>query len=301
MLKKLLILAVCIGLCNTTWTQSLLIDLENEIEQVEGYPIAVDTLEEFIQSYYTLLDSEEYLKGFSFIKRDKNVIPDSDTLLGDFLYKLMELRSGLRDRVTIYQIGDSHIKPGFFSTTARSSLIKYFEQSNSGNSPILSFQFTGIIGASYKNLLGNESIFRRCRELKPDLIVISLGTNDAQGTYNAQRFRSELLAFMKKLSTYQGEAEILFTLPPDTNKYGRHNADVPKVSAEIAAYAESNRHACWNLAEVMGGRGSIVKWRAQDFASSDLVHFSPKGYMLQGYLFYDALMQAYKSLTETSG
>ncbi len=38
---------------------------------------------------------------------------------------------------------------------------------------------------------------------------------------------------------------------------------------------------------------------AQNFASQDLVHFSPKGYILQGYLFRDALMRAYKESAES--
>ncbi len=275
------------------------IDLINEIEQTEEFPIAVDTLEEFIQSYYALLDSDEYLKSFSFIKQSKNVIPDSDELMGAFLYKLMELRSGIRDRVTIFQFGDSHIKPGFFSTTARSSLIKYFGVAANGSSPTLNYQFMGVNGGSFQNLLGNDAIFNRCKELKPDLLVVSLGTNDSQGTYNATRFRGELLAFMNKMKDYQGEATVIFTLPPDGNKFGKHNSDITKVSDEICDYAKDNNYATWNLAEVMGGKGSISKWRAQDFASKDFLHFSPKGYMLQGYLFYTAIMQAYKSQAES--
>lgn len=314
MLKKLIGWLVCLALLNYSLGESLdappqgslsgkaplPIDLENEIQPVAEFPIEVDLLNEFIQSYYALLDSDEYLKGFPFLRLDENYIPDSDRLLGNFLYELMELRSGIRDKVTIYQIGDSHIKPGFFSTTVRSSLIRYFESGEMVDSPILSYQFTGIIGASFLNQLSNEAIFRRCRELQPDLIVISLGTNDAQGTFNAERFRGELRAFMNKLKRYQSSAAIIFTLPPDTNKYGRHNADVAKVSAEIVAYADEQGYAHWDLAAVMGGRGSIGKWRAKDLASKDLIHFSPQGYMLQGHLFYQALMRAYKSRTDNA-
>lgn len=301
MLRKLLVLIICLALLNLTLAHTLPIDLANEIEQVEGYPIAVDTLEEFIQSYYALLESEQYLKTFKFLQRDKNVIPASDEYLGSFLYKLMELRGGLRERVTIWQFGDSHIRPGFFSTTARSSLVKYFELPAGGVTPTLSYQFNGVNGASYLNQLRNETLFARCRELQPDLIIVSLGTNDAQGSYNAQRFRKELNDFMRKLDQNRGEAAILFTLPPDSYKNGKPNADVAKVTSEIIGYAKDHGHAWWNLAEIMGGRGSIVKWRAQDFASQDLLHFSPKGYMLQGYLFYHALMQAYKDYTGVAG
>lgn len=273
------------------------IDLENEIEPIEEYPIEIDALDEFIFSYYALLDNADYLGGFSFIKRDSNLIEYPQNL-APFLLKLMELRNGLREEVTIYQIGDSHIKPGYLSTTARSKLMEYFIIPSDSLSPTLSYQFKGINGASFNNLLPNFAIFSRCSELKPDLIIISLGTNDAQGRYDASRFRKELNAFMAKVEQYRGDALILFSLPADSHKQGGHNYDIAKVSDEIRAYAKNHGNSCWDLATVMGGRGSISKWRAENFASQDNVHFSPQGYMLQGYLFYDALMKAYIDYAE---
>jgi lysophospholipase L1-like esterase len=97
---------------------------------------------------------------------------------------------------------------------------------------------------------------------------------------------------------YQSDAVVLFTLPPDGNKFGKHNSDIAKVSDEICDFAKANHYATWNLAEVMGGKSSISKWRTQDLASKDFLHFSPKGYMLQGYLLYAALMKAYKNQAE---
>ncbi len=301
MIQKIIIILLSIALSCFAYADSLPIDLDTEIEQVPEFPIEVDALEEFIQSYYTLLESDEYLKSFKFLQTERNTIQNAAGGLNSFFYKLLELRSGLRDQVTIFQIGDSHIKPGFFSTTARSALLKYFGVNYTGSSPTLQYQFLAVNGGSFQNLLANDAIFNRCRELAPDLVVISLGTNDAQGNYNAARFRKELQAFMGKLELFQGQADILFTLPPDTNKRGKHNADVAKVSEEIMDYARDKGYAWWNLAEVMGGKSSIGKWRAQDFASKDLIHFSPKGYMLQGHLFYHALMKGYKNFTEGGG
>jgi len=52
------------------------------------------------------------------------------------------------------------------------------------------------------------------------------------------------------------------------------------------------------LNEVMGGNSSIQKWRKQQMSAKDLLHFTPKGYMLQGYLFYQAFIKSYKSFSE---
>jgi lysophospholipase L1-like esterase len=255
----------------------------------------VDSLEEFIQSYYELLANDNYLKQFSFLSFDHNTISNMKPVEG-FFKQLMKLRNGSKDPITIYQIGDSHIKPGYFSSTVRGALLNFFEDGISVNQAKLKYYHTGINGASFLNLTPNEQIFERIKKLQPDLIIISLGTNDAQGNYNAKNFRNQMNGFMDKVFAQISKPKIIFTLPPDTYKRRRHNADVKKVCTEIKTYAQDNGFAWWDMYEVMGGDKSIVKWRNNSLASKDMIHFSPKGYMLQGYLFYQAIMRSYQNL-----
>ena len=77
---------------------------EQEIEIISEFPIEVDSLEEFIQSYYELLANDNYLKQFSFLSFDKNSISNMKPVEG-FFRKLMKLRNGSNDPITIYQIG----------------------------------------------------------------------------------------------------------------------------------------------------------------------------------------------------
>lgn len=265
----------------------------------EELPEGIDPLDEFIHSHFALRSIEGTFSGYGFLKRDANLIPAPDSLLAPFLEKLMELRAGLRKQVTLFQFGGSHIKPGWFAGATEKEFAKWLaEAAAEGSSPTLKFHFKGINGASFRNLLNNQEIFNLCRDLKPDLIAVSMGTNDAQGTYSATRFRSALTNFMAKLYKYSGDALILFILPPDSYKNGVPNADVAKVGAEIAAYAQAHGHVCWDLQTVMGGQGSISKWRSGGIAGKDMVHFSAPGYRLQGQLFYEALMRAYKRYAE---
>jgi len=268
---------------------------EQEIEIISEFPIEVDSLEEFIQSYYELLANDNYLKQFSFLSFDHNTISNMKPVEG-FFKQLMKLRNGSKDPITIYQIGDSHIKPGYFSSTVRGALLNFFEDGISVNQAKLKYYHTGINGASFLNLTPNEQIFERIKKLQPDLIIISLGTNDAQGNYNAKNFRNQMNGFMDKVFAQISKPKIIFTLPPDTYKRRRHNADVKKVCTEIKTYAQDNSFAWWDMYEVMGGDKSIVKWRNNSLASKDMIHFSPKGYMLQGYLFYQAIMRSYQNL-----
>ena len=268
---------------------------EQEIEIISEFPIEVDSLEEFIQSYYELLANDNYLKQFSFLSFDHNTISNMKPVEG-FFKQLMKLRNGSKDPITIYQIGDSHIKLGYFSSTVRGALLNFFEDGISVNQAKLKYYHTGINGASFLNLTPNEQIFERIKKLQPDLIIISLGTNDAQGNYNAKNFRNQMNGFMDKVFAQISKPKIIFTLPPDTYKRRRHNADVKKVCTEIKTYAQDNGFAWWDMYEVMGGDKSIVKWRNNSLASKDMIHFSPKGYMLQGYLFYQAIMRSYQNL-----
>lgn len=294
-LCTLFILTILTVLCGNSHSPA---DWVDEIEIIQEFPVEVDCLEEFIQSYYELLDSENYLNQFSFLNQNANQIHNHGEMLSAFFAKLMAIRNGYPQSVTIYQIGDSHIKPGYVSTTVRGSLLNFFLPGLSNSESSINYYFTGINGASFLNLLGNDAIFDRIKELQPDLIIISLGTNDSQGNYKAASFVKSLTNFMQKLLENQPEPTIIFTLPADCAKNGKHNTNVSKVASEIKIYAQEKGHGWWDFYEVMGGSRSIFKWNEKELASKDLIHFSPKGYMLQGQLFYHALIRAYKSQAE---
>jgi lysophospholipase L1-like esterase len=395
----------------------------------ENYPEDIDLLEEIIQSYYLLLDSESLVKKYPMINQDANIIENDSLSMQGFYSKLAELRNGQKDRVTILQIGDSHIQPGYFSGTARSSLQRYFgnagrglvfpwrlartnqpddiritsnslwtrssneigicgyglqaqaegnlciltnnffqtdntfdqvtlimkEQQNSyawnatgledeltqtvssfadqsiyqlswlnpskqvelsfkaadpadkanlygiileRQQPGLFYHAMGVNGASFDRFSKIAEFFPQMRILTPDLIVISLGTNDTQGRFREEVYLRTVKQFMKQLAKAVPGVPVLFTFPPDSNKNGRTNQDIAKANQILSKYALENNYAWWNLQEVMGGSGSIRHWQGQGLARSDLKHFTPKGYMLQGQLFNQALVKGYKNYAE---
>ncbi len=404
-------LALLLALSKSEKHQSLLFT-EDE------YPEDLDTLEEFIQSYYLLLDSDSYIKDYSFIHPEHNHLMNESPGLTDFYHKLLELRSGRREQVVIYQIGDSHIQSGFFSGTARSALQKYFGNAGRGlifphklagtnqpddyqissnsrfssiskprslsgytleisnpatlkiktnsffqidskfdkirvfadsgaefgddsgisrensevcSSHLLSFaqmrgeaeiklpgnmnqlyglslersekgllyHSMGVNGAGFYNLANDEQFFQQIGALKPDLIIISLGTNDAQGRYRDEVQRANLRIFMQNLQSANPGSAVLFTLPPDSYKSGKTNPAISNIETSIRDYCADHDLAWWELRAVMGGAGSINTWRQQKMAAKDLLHYTPKGYMLKGHLFYQSLIKGYKAYSES--
>jgi len=295
-LIKTLLFCLILSLAAVAFAQETADDDDSSLENL---PVGVDLLEEFIRGHVALKTVDTNFSQWPFLRRELNEIPGADSLLAPFLFKMMELRGGLREQVTIYQFGGSHIKPGWFAGATENLFDNFFEeQSENPGAPGFRFLYKGINGASFTNQFNNDEVFASYRDLKPDLIVISMGTNDAQGTYSAQRFHTALTKYMEKMYKYSGDTPILFTLPPDSYKNGVPNPDVVKVANEIKAYAAEHGHAWWDLQQVMGGPGSFSTWQNQGIGGKDMVHFNAQGYRLQGQLLYEALLRAYKSYAE---
>ena len=56
-----------------------------------------------------------------------------------------------------------------------------------------------------------------------------------------------------------------------------------------------NNYACWDFYNIMGGLGSVVKWKKLGLGNYDMTHFLNKGYEVQGKLLYHALMNSYNN------
>ena len=72
-------------------------------------------------------------------------------------------------------------------------------------------------------------------------------------------------------------------------------------NAQRSAALESGI-AFWDCYEAMGGENAIVSWvnATPPMATSDYVHFTPRGARYVGELFYSALMEAYQAYTKRS-
>jgi lysophospholipase L1-like esterase len=51
--------------------------------------------------------------------------------------------------------------------------------------------------------------------------------------------------------------------------------------------------AIWDLHQIMGGLGSMRRWRSAGLAQADGIHFTEQGYLVKAQLLYSALMKAY--------
>lgn len=165
---------------------------------------------------------------------------------------------------------------------------------NSEISKGINYNTFGVSGGQYKFLAENAPrMMEQMEAFKPDLLIISLGTNDAYlKDLTAESFTQMLTNLIQSLKKVSTKTEFILTTPPDTE----FNKSKP-ISREIVIQGilnagKSAHCAVWNFNEAMGGENTFKKWQKMKLANKDGLHFNPAGYYLQGQLFNVALAKA---------
>ena len=91
----------------------------------------------------------------------------------------------------------------------------------------------------------------------------------------------------------------IFTTPGDSYRKSKKgyvkNPNVRNAKETIIQYCLDKNYAYWNLYEIMGGFGSMQKWFNTKLSVKDKIHFSTKGYILQGEMLYYAIYKSYNN------
>jgi lysophospholipase L1-like esterase len=168
----------------------------------------------------------------------------------------------------------------------------------------------GVNGAqfSHYNKPGN-AVAAQVKALSPQLVILSLGTNEAFGGITAAQLRQEMSATVAAIREHAPEACILFTTPPSGMMKKRQvpyrkkgsrkvyyrvsytrNTQAPVIRDAMVQYCRENGFAYWDLYQLMPQDKRFARaW------SGDRVHFNAYGYTLQGALLYEALEAGYSN------
>lgn len=203
--------------------------------------------------------------------------------------------------IKVLHIGDSHVKSGYFSQPFMEKLNAFYSKKYRGNL-FFNFQLFCKIGTKYSDYNELAELDNQLRREKPDLVIISLGTNDAFSGSSRIKFYEKIDHLVAKIKSLSPQAALLFTTPSDALKKnpftGVYTAlpELKFVVDEIVRYANDHGLAYWNLHQVMGGTYSINNWYQQKMAAPDRVHFSAKGYLI----FSDWLFQAFTACLDNN-
>lgn len=205
----------------------------------------------------------------------------------------------------------------------------------SGERPGAFYHTIGNNGATYDTYNRIGDVGRSLQTLQPDLVILSLGTNEAFGTLDVSRFRANLDKLVKDIQNANPKAQIMLVTPMECQRTvtktvtkkvpvtvkskrgkGRRrrtvttttyrtvttkvrtsapNSNIKPIRDAIIKYGQDNKVAVYDWWNVAGGSGASNTWIKNGLFSPDKVHHSVKGYRLQGRLSYDALIKAIQS------
>ncbi|MDD3040598.1 SGNH/GDSL hydrolase family protein [Bacteroides sp.] len=232
----------------------------------------------------------------AFTKTGHNEIIDSIALLAPVFEHLRQVHAGLsEDTVRIVHIGDSHIRGHIYPQTTGALLTETFGA--------ISYTDMGVNGATSLTFTHPNRI-ADIAALKPELLILSFGTNESHNRrYNANVHYNQMDELIKLLHDSLPEIPILLTTPPgsyDSFRQRRRkrtysiNPRTATAAKTIHQYAKDHHLLVWDMYNVVGGRErACLNWTAAQLMRPDYVHYFPEGYILQGNLLYQALIQAY--------
>lgn len=182
----------------------------------------------------------------------------------------------------------------------------------SGQRPGVFLHTIGNNGATYSSYNRISDFGKSLSALGPQLVIISLGTNEAFGRFDRQSFKSAMSRLVGDIRRENPEATLLLVTPMECQRsrviYKRSgkgkrrrratartyepNTNIAKVRDAIMDFGEDNHIAVYDWYTVAGGSGASAKWVGDGLFSRDRVHHSFRGYTLQGELLYQALKEA---------
>lgn len=151
----------------------------------------------------------------------------------------------------------------------------------------------GVAGATMQEFIDNTPYFKeQYTVLRPDILLISLGTNDSYRSFvQEEDLYRQLLNFIKDLQPIFPSTTILLSTAPDTRYNSMKPPKINDVNNAIRRVSTKIGVPCWDLYHIMGGDASLEQWEGNKLVQSDRLHFTTEGYKLQGNLLAYALIK----------
>lgn len=217
----------------------------------------------------------------------------SDTLNLDKMYRDYRFKRSVDSVALKIQLKDSTILNPEFALMGMEFM---------NDNPGIEYTSIGVNGASFYYYKRAAYFEKQLQLYKPDLFIISIGTNDAympESRFDAEKFRSNYEEFIQMIQRINPDCAILLTVPNDD--YYRRKIPNPNTATQekiILELAANYKMAVWDLYEIMGGLGSSNKWYKNKLMPRDRIHFTYLGYSIKADLFMDALIEAWSNSTK---
>lgn len=198
-------------------------------------------------------------------------------------------------------------------TISGNQAVVYGFDARDTDTPGVLYHAIGNNGAAYTSYTKIDNFGHELATLTPDVVVVSLGSNEAFGNVSDATFYSEIDALVKEIRSGSPNALIMLTTPSEcqrsvytkayttkgkgkkkrrtttTKRSYQTNANIERLRNVILRYGKENNIATYDFYAVAGGKGASGHWLQHGLLSSDRIHRTWNGYYLEGNLFYNAL------------
>lgn len=166
------------------------------------------------------------------------------------------------------------------------------------NNPGIIYHSTGVAGATFKSYNDNSNFEMGLKLLHPNLVIVSLGTNESVKKWDSIAFEKEVRLFIDRIKANISAAKIVLVLPNENyikvNGSYVYNTRIDAVHAVLLKVASEQELLTYDQQQAMGGKGSMLQWKQQGLVNEDHIHFLRKGYQKQGFLLANYLKQQLK-------
>ena len=163
----------------------------------------------------------------------------------------------------IVHLGDSHVAGKFFPNAVKKNL------------KAKSYNVVAKNGVTIDYFM-KPSVHAKVKSYHPDMIILSVGTNESMGKVNLRNYVSKLNSFMVKYGDVTNN--VLITTPAGNYKNGKLNINVNTVVVAQAWFGALHDYAVWNLYDFRGP----AWWERHGMMDKKGVHFTAKAYTIQG-------------------
>ncbi len=170
-----------------------------------------------------------------------------------------------------------------------------YGMSMENDDPGVIYNSIGVNGATLRSYLRCGLFNQQLKALKPDWIILSIGTNEGNtAQFNEASYREDYEKLLDSIRSVAPDAAILLTVPNDSYLRKRYvNPNTAKIRQIIFELARSGDYGVWDFYTIMGGLNSVKSWYSYGLMNADHIHFNKPGYLLKGDLFFDAFMNSW--------
>ena len=162
------------------------------------------------------------------------------------------------------------------------------------DNPGLLYHNLGVNGAKFSDYNKYPSFFEQLKVLQPDLIVLSFGTNESYGKLTNAEFMQQLSLFITTVRKTNPDSPILVVTPPASFlAHHKLNTIVDGYCSEMQKAAVKNQYSFYDLHASVGGMHGVEQNFRNGIIAADRVHYTVKGYQMQGNLISDQIIQSF--------